>query len=428
MFSFAGTGGSGRPKAATFFVYFLMPTENGLSIDARTAEITNLLKAWGSGDEAALAQLTEHVYPELRLMARRYMKNEAQGNTLQATALVHEVYLRLVDVTNVEWQARAQFFAIAAQMMRRILVDAARTRGSRRRGGIPLKVNLDESAVLSPAPDRSILALDEALTAFSQVAPRQAKVVELRYFGGLTEEEIVAALKISPRTARRDWDLAKAWLLRELSHTIGKPSGPIDMTPERFRQIEELYHAAREGTAEERAALLAQADPELRREVESLLAQPRGGEFLDRPAIGNASRTAGGFDSHRIGFGRVPGTIPYRKQARRGRHGRSLSRHRHAIRPRRRHQDHSRAVQRPFRARGARDFVAESSEHLHASRRRAQLPGDGTGGGRDAGGAAEKRTAPPEDGAPLCRARSRRRWRRRTPRASFIAISSPATS
>src|SRR3954465_4213419 len=114
-----------------------------LPIDARTSEITNLLKAWGSGDEAALTRLTEHVYPELRVMARRYMRNQAQGNSLQTTALVHEVYLRLVDVTNVEWQARAQFFAIAAQMMRRILVDAARTRGSRRRDGIPHKVNLD---------------------------------------------------------------------------------------------------------------------------------------------------------------------------------------------------------------------------------------------------------------------------------------------
>ena len=184
-----------------------------------------MLKAWGGGDEAALARLTAHVYSELLLMARRYMKNEAQGHSLQATALVHEVYLRLVDVTNVEWQARAQFFAMAAQMMRRILVDAARKRGSRRRDGIPSKVNLEESAVLSPAPDRSILAVDEALTAFSKLAPRQAKVVELRYFGGLTEEEIVAALKISPRTARRDWHLAKAWLLRELSHTIRKPSG-----------------------------------------------------------------------------------------------------------------------------------------------------------------------------------------------------------
>src|SRR5260370_12974589 len=111
-------------------------------------------------------------------------------------------------------------------MMRRILVDAARTRGSRRGGGIPPKVNLDDSAILSPAPDRSILALDEALTAFSQVAPRQARVVELRYFGGLTEEEIVAVLKISPRTVERDWALANAWLLRSFRHTLGRPSGP----------------------------------------------------------------------------------------------------------------------------------------------------------------------------------------------------------
>ena len=182
------------------------------------------MKAWGSGDQSALVRLTEHVYPELRLMARRYMRNEAEGNTLQATALVHEVYLRLVDVTNVEWQARAQFFAIAARMMRRILVDAARRRGSRRREGIPAEVNLDEAAVLSPAAERSILALNDALTAFSRMAPRQAKVVELRYFGGLTEVEIEAALKISPRTIRRDWDFAKAWLTRHLSHARGKPS------------------------------------------------------------------------------------------------------------------------------------------------------------------------------------------------------------
>jgi len=179
-----------------------------------SAEITGLLKAWSSGDQAALARLAERVYPELHLMARRYMKNERQANTLQTTALVHEVYLRLVDVTKIEWRERAQFFAMAAQMMRRILVDAARARGSHKRGGLAPKVNLDETAVLSTA-DRSILAVDEALTAFSQLAPRQAKVVELRYFGGLTEEEIVAALKISPRTVRRDWDLARACLLRE---------------------------------------------------------------------------------------------------------------------------------------------------------------------------------------------------------------------
>ena len=191
--------------------------EHGQSIDTRTEEITCLLKAWGSGDKAALGRLAECVYPELRRMARRYMKDEAQGNSLQATALVHEVYLRLVDVDSVEWRGRAQFFAIAAQMMRRVLVDAARAHGSRRRGGAPAKVNLDDSAVLSPSPDRSILAADEALTAFSRLAPRQAKVVELRYFGGLSEEEIVSALEISARTLRRDWTFAKAWLARELS-------------------------------------------------------------------------------------------------------------------------------------------------------------------------------------------------------------------
>src|SRR5204863_6542741 len=140
------------------------------------------------------------------------------------TALVHEVYLRLVDVTRVELRERAQFFAMAAQIMRHILVDAARARGALKRGGNARKVNLDETAVLSAAPHRSILALDEALTAFSQVAPRQAKLVELRYFGGLTEEEIVAALNISARTVRRDWDLAKAWLLRELSQRDGAAS------------------------------------------------------------------------------------------------------------------------------------------------------------------------------------------------------------
>lgn len=153
------------------------------------------------------------------------MKNECQANTLQTTALVHEVYLRLVDISKADWRDRAQFFAMAAQMMRRILVDAARARAAHKRGSNALKVNLDETALVSSDPERSILRLDEALTAFAQVAPRQAKVVELRYFGGLTEEEIVAALEISPRTVRRDWDLAKAWLLRELSNS-GRTDNP----------------------------------------------------------------------------------------------------------------------------------------------------------------------------------------------------------
>jgi RNA polymerase sigma factor (TIGR02999 family) len=180
-------------------------------------EITSLLRAWSSGDQAALDRLTERVYGELRIMARRHMKNERPDNTLQTTALVHEVYIRLIDVTKVDWHERAQFFAMAAQIMRRVLVDAARARRSEKRGGMLAKVNLDETALVSNVAGRSILALEEVLTAFSQVAPRQAKVVELRYFGGLTEEEIAAALKVSPRTVRRDWDLARAWLLRELS-------------------------------------------------------------------------------------------------------------------------------------------------------------------------------------------------------------------
>ena len=199
------------------WIFFVPTKENGLAAEEPSGEITNLLRAWSGGDQAALDRLAQRVYPELRRMARRYMKNERQANTLQSTALVHEVYLRLVDVRQVDWRARAQFYAMAAQMMRRILVDAARARAAKKRGGSAATVNIDDTAVLSPSPDRSILALDEALTAFSRVAPRQASVVELRYFGGLTEDEIVAALDISPRTVRRDWDFAKAWLSRELN-------------------------------------------------------------------------------------------------------------------------------------------------------------------------------------------------------------------
>lgn len=214
--AFTGTGGIRRQKRPRLLILFVPDRADRRPTEEPFGEITNLLRAWSGGDQAALDRLAERVYPELRRMARRYMKNERRANTLQSTALVHEVYLRLVDARRVEWRERAQFYAMAAQMMRRILVDLARARASKKRGGSAAKVNIDETAVLSPAPDRSILALDEALTAFSRLAPRQARVVELRYFGGLTEEEIVAALEISSRTVRRDWDFAKAWLSREL--------------------------------------------------------------------------------------------------------------------------------------------------------------------------------------------------------------------
>lgn len=183
---------------------------------AGLAEVTGLLKAWSGGDETALERLTFLVYGELHRMARRYMRNERAGNTLQATALVNEAYLRLVDAKNVDWQHRAQFYAIAAQIMRNILVDAARARGAHKHGGDVVKVDMGSAPLLSPEPGAFILALDDALTAFSQIAPRQAKVVELRYFGGMSEEETAEVLKSSPRTVKRDWQFAKAWLQRDL--------------------------------------------------------------------------------------------------------------------------------------------------------------------------------------------------------------------
>jgi RNA polymerase sigma factor (TIGR02999 family) len=161
----------------------------------KSAEVTGLLKAWSGGDQAALDRLTALVHSQLHRIARRYMCNERSGNTLQATALVNEVCRRLVDVKEVDWQHRAQFFAISAQIMRNILVDAARVRGAQKRGGEVVKVNVDDAPLVSPEPDAFIPALDDALTAFSQLAPRQAKVVELRYFGGMSEEETAEVIK-----------------------------------------------------------------------------------------------------------------------------------------------------------------------------------------------------------------------------------------
>jgi len=182
-----------------------------------TAEVTALLRAWRSGDKAALDRLAPHVYQELHRMARRYMRNERARNTLQTTALVNEVYLRLVDVRTVGAEERVQFFALCAQMMRRILVDAARARAAEKRGRGVVKINIDDAPALSPQPDAAVLALNDALDEFAKVAPRLAKVVELRWFGGMNEKEVAEALKTSERTVRRDWDFASAWLKRALS-------------------------------------------------------------------------------------------------------------------------------------------------------------------------------------------------------------------
>lgn len=187
-------------------------------------QVTQLLKSWSQGDQEALGRLMPVVYGELRRLARRQMARERPDHTLQVTALVHEAYLRLLDVRQVDWQDRAHFLALSAQMMRRILVDAARARTAGKRGGGVLHVSLEEAAVLPADPDRSLIALDEALAAFAAIAPRQANVVELRYFGGLTEEEIAAVLDQSARTVRRDWEFARVWLARELAHDPGQPS------------------------------------------------------------------------------------------------------------------------------------------------------------------------------------------------------------
>ncbi len=186
-----------------------------------SATPTELLLAWGRGETAALDQLVPLVQDELRRMARRYMGREHPGHTLQATALVNEVYLRLIDVNQVRGQNRGQFFALAAQVMRRILVDFARARGSAKRGGGAQKVSLDDALIVSSQRSQDLVALDGALEALARVDPRKSQVVELRFFGGLTNEETAEVLRVSPDTVKRDWRLAKLWLLRELTGSTG---------------------------------------------------------------------------------------------------------------------------------------------------------------------------------------------------------------
>ena len=179
-------------------------------------EITRLLVAWGDGDESALAELTPLVHEELHRLAHHYMSGERAGHTLQTTALVNEAYVRLIDWKHVRWQNRAHFFGVSAQLMRRILVDFARARGYHKRGGGARPVALDEAAVVADDKGPDMVALDEALNSLAELDSRQSKVVELRFFGGLTNEEVAEVLKVSEGTVRRDWSLARAWLHREL--------------------------------------------------------------------------------------------------------------------------------------------------------------------------------------------------------------------
>lgn len=179
-------------------------------------QITQLLLAWGNGDERALEDLMPLVYDELRKVAARHLRRMRPGQTLQTTDLVNEAYLRLIDASQVRWQNRAHFFAVSAQLMRRILVDFARRRQYQKRGGGAQQVSLDEALAIAPERGAELIALDDALGRLAELNARQAQVVELRYFGGLTEEETAEALKVSLRTVQRDWNLARLWLYREL--------------------------------------------------------------------------------------------------------------------------------------------------------------------------------------------------------------------
>lgn len=182
-----------------------------------TPELTQLLIAWSNGDETALERLTPLVYEELHRLARRYMAGERQGHILQTTALVNEAFLRLIDWENVEWRNRSHFFGLAARIMRHVLVDFARARQREKRGGGALIISLSEASDVAGRECADMVALDDALTALEKLSPRQARVVESRFFAGLSMEETAVALGISLSTVRRDWDLAEAWLFRELN-------------------------------------------------------------------------------------------------------------------------------------------------------------------------------------------------------------------
>ncbi|MGA7409073.1 MAG: sigma-70 family RNA polymerase sigma factor [Bryobacteraceae bacterium] len=184
-------------------------------------EVTRLLKAWTAGDEHALEKLTPMVYEQLHRVAQRCMAGERPGHTLQTTALVNEVYLRLVDCARVNWQDRAHFFAVSAQLMRRILIDFARSRGYQKRGGGLAQVSLDDAATVCSEPDPNLVELDDALKSLAEVDERKSKVVELKFFGGLSTEETAEVLRVSAETVVRDWRLAKVWLLREMSNGDG---------------------------------------------------------------------------------------------------------------------------------------------------------------------------------------------------------------
>ena len=248
-------------------------------------EVSQLLIDWSAGNKAALDQLIPLVDAELRRLAHQYMRQERPGHTLQTTALVNEAYLRLIDQRHVNWQNRAHFFGIAAQLMRRILIDHARSRRYAKRGGDAVRVSLDEAATVSQDRAAELIALDEALQNLAAIDARRSQVVELRFFGGLSIEETAEVLKISRNTAIRDWTMASISTARSARVRI--------MKPERWQQISTVFQAALERMPGQQSAFLDKAcagDSSLRQEVESLIAaHEQVGNFIEAPAIAVAA-------------------------------------------------------------------------------------------------------------------------------------------
>ena len=207
-----------RGPGTDVVIFHYAPPYKGVCMQTDSPkEITRLLVAWGDGDQSALEELAPLVHSELHRLAHHYMGRERPGHTLQTSALVNEAYIRLIDWKNVRWQNRAHFFAVSAQLMRRILVDFARERHYLKRGGGALRVSLDEAAAFPVERNTDLVALDEALMLLAEVDRRKGQVVEMRFFGGLSVKEVAEVLKVSEETVMRDWRLAKVWLLRELA-------------------------------------------------------------------------------------------------------------------------------------------------------------------------------------------------------------------
>jgi RNA polymerase sigma-70 factor (ECF subfamily) len=201
-------------------------------MDSDPDNVSRLLREWSDGNEQALEEMLPLIYDELRRLAHNFLYRERPGHTLQTTALVHEAYLKLIDQRDPHWQNRAHFFAIAAQAMRRILIDSARKHVAEKRGGGGQKLSLAEIATISPEPNTNLLALDEALNRLAEIDSQQSRIIELRYFGGLTIEETAEVIRLSPATIKREWTMARAWLHQALAGDDGAESCLTDAAPD----------------------------------------------------------------------------------------------------------------------------------------------------------------------------------------------------